>query len=45
MEKYIEQKCDRCKNKSTDLCHITKNIVGKWQCVYLEESDENEEKF
>lgn len=31
--KFRREKCDRCKNKTTDLCHITKDIDGKLKCV------------
>lgn len=37
MEEYIKNNCENCKNKDLNLCHIVKNIDGKWQCVYKKE--------
>lgn len=36
MQNYIKINCINCKNKSTDLCEIRRNIDGKLQCVYKE---------
>ena len=36
-EQYIKEQCVNCKNKNTDLCHITINEKRKAQCVFKEE--------
>ena len=33
MQNYIKINCINCKNKSTDLCEIRRNIDGNLQCV------------
>ena len=33
MQNYIKINCINCKNKSTDLCEIRRNIDGNIQCV------------
>jgi len=33
MQNYIKINCINCKNKSTDLCEIKRNIDGNLQCV------------
>lgn len=33
MQNYIKINCINCKNKSTDLCKIRRNIDGNLQCV------------
>ena len=33
MQNYIKNNCINCKNKSTDLCEIRRNIDGNLQCV------------
>lgn len=33
MQNYIKINCINCKNKSTDLCEIRRNIGGNLQCV------------
>lgn len=33
MQNYIKTNCINCKNKSTDLCEIRRNIDGNLQCV------------
>lgn len=35
-EMMFRRKCKTCKNKETDLCHITKDIDGKLKCVNYE---------
>ena len=34
MQNYIKRNCINCKNKSTDLCEIRRNIDGNLQCAY-----------
>lgn len=34
MQNYIKINCINCKNKSTDLCEIRRNIDGNLQCAY-----------
>lgn len=34
MQNYIKINCINCKNKSTDLCEIRRNIEGNLQCAY-----------
>lgn len=37
-EKYIEEKCKRCKNRKTNKCKITiSTIAQKAKCEYYEE--------
>lgn len=36
LELFIKKVCKNCKNKKTDLCHITRNIDGVLQCVFKE---------
>ena len=33
----FKKKCKTCKNKSTGICHITKDIEGNLKCVNYEE--------
>ena len=33
MQNYIKINCINCKNKSTDLCEIRRNIDGNLQCT------------
>ena len=33
LAKFIKENCLKCKNKSTDLCEIRRNIDGNLQCV------------
>lgn len=33
MQNYIKINCINCKNKSTDLCEIRRNLDGNLQCV------------
>ena len=33
----FKKKCRTCKNKETDLCHITQDIEGKLKCAFYEE--------
>ncbi len=33
-EQFRRKECKDCKNKTTDLCHITRNINGDLQCVF-----------
>ena len=33
MQNHIKINCINCKNKSTDLCEIRRNIDGNLQCV------------
>ena len=33
MQNYIKINCINCKNKSTDLCEIRRNIDGSLQCA------------
>lgn len=33
MQNYIKINCINCKNKSTDLCEIRRNIDGNLQCA------------
>ena len=33
MQNYIKINCINCRNKSTDLCEIRRNIDGNLQCV------------
>ena len=33
MQNYIKINCINCKNKSTDLCEIRRNIDGNLQCI------------
>ena len=33
MQNYIKINCINCKNKSTDLCEIRRNIDGNLQCL------------
>jgi hypothetical protein len=35
-EMIFKRKCKRCKNKETDLCHVTQDIEGKLKCVNYE---------
>ena len=37
MQNYIKINCINCKNKSTDLCEIRRNIDGELQCINFEE--------
>lgn len=32
----FKKKCKTCKNKGTDLCHITQDIEGNLKCVNYE---------
>lgn len=36
-EQYVKDNCSNCKNKDTNLCHITINEREEVQCVYKEE--------
>lgn len=37
---YIDEKCKRCANRKTDLCHITEDIKSNIKCVnYKEEQN------
>lgn len=36
-KEFIENKCNKCENKKTDLCEIIQNIVGEPQCAYMKE--------
>lgn len=33
----FKKKCKTCKNKTTDLCHITQDMEGNYKCVFYEE--------
>lgn len=33
MQNYIKINCINCRNKSTDLCEIRRNLDGNLQCV------------
>ena len=35
--KKFKQKCITCKNKRTDLCHITRDIEGNLKCAFYED--------
>ena len=35
-DNFAKEYCFRCKNKTTDLCHITQNIKGKLKCINYE---------
>ena len=32
-KKYIDDRCNKCINRDTELCHITEDISGKMRCV------------
>lgn len=34
LEKFILEKCSKCKNKDTKLCHIIKNTDNKFDCPF-----------
>lgn len=34
--KDFRMKCKSCKNRATDLCHITQDIEGKLKCINYE---------
>ena len=36
-KEFIENKCSKCENNTTDLCEIRQNIVGEPQCAYMKE--------
>ena len=33
---FIKNNCENCKNKTTDLCHVVRNINGEWSCPFKE---------
>ena len=35
--KKFKQKCKTCKNQSTDICHITRDIEGNLKCAFYED--------
>lgn len=35
-QNFVKQNCVNCKNKTTNLCHINRNIEGKLNCAYKE---------
>jgi len=39
MEKYKRLYCDKCKNKKTTLCNITRTIDNKIKCTEYERKD------
>ena len=34
--KRLKQKCNNCKNKTTELCNVTQDIEGNLKCVNYE---------
>ena len=34
LAKFINEKCSKCQNKQTQLCHIVKNIDNKFSCPF-----------
>jgi len=36
LQNFMKQNCINCKNKTTDLCKITRNIDGQLQCAFKE---------
>lgn len=35
--KLHKEKCSKCKNRKTDICHITRDIEGNLKCAFYEE--------
>ncbi len=35
LAKFVSEKCSKCKNKQTQLCHIVKNIDNKFSCAFI----------
>ncbi len=35
LAKFIGEKCSKCQNKQTQLCHIVKNIDNKFSCPFI----------
>lgn len=36
VQNFIKENCKNCKNRNTNLCTITRNAKGDFQCVYKE---------
>lgn len=34
LAKFINEKCSKCQNKETQLCHIVKNVDNKFSCPF-----------
>ena len=34
LQKFIVEKCSKCKNKKTQLCHIVRKINNKFDCPF-----------
>ena len=34
LAKFIKEKCSKCQNKQTQLCHIVKNVDNKFSCPF-----------
>lgn len=34
LAKFINEKCSKCQNKQTQLCHIIKNVDNKFSCPF-----------
>ena len=41
-ETYIRTICSNCKNRTTDLCNIKRNIKGNLRCCYYVKDKETE---
>ncbi len=35
LAKFINEKCSKCQNKQTQLCHIVKNVNNKFSCPFI----------
>ena len=35
LAKFINEKCSKCQNKQTQLCHIVKNVDNKFSCPFI----------
>ena len=40
-KKYERESCSICRNRRTDLCHITEDLNGKLRCVHFEKEEED----
>lgn len=35
LAKFISEKCSKCQNNNTQLCHIVKNVDNKFSCPFI----------